>query len=257
MIVRILALQFLVPVALLSAETRLWRNAEDTKSIEARFVKRDATSVTVLRADRREVSIPLDQIHRDDRAWLEKSHPLPAAVPAPPAIMVFDVLEFGDQRGQVVEKLKASGLVKMTLPETMLARTGLNGVFQTLQKTGGLDASLYFDWCENGGLIEITLRTAAITGDGMEARINACWKEWIDPLTTRYGPPLQANGNLDIAWLQDHSMSATHLWKLENRGTVMLGAAREGNGYHIAVRSTTADIKPVFVPAPAPEVEGS
>ena len=83
MIARILAVQFLVSAALLSAESRLWRNAEGTKSIDARFLKRDETSVTLLRADRREVSIPLEKIHRDDRAWLESQHPLPAAVPAP------------------------------------------------------------------------------------------------------------------------------------------------------------------------------
>ncbi|MFZ9938585.1 MAG: hypothetical protein ACO3JG_16230 [Luteolibacter sp.] len=250
MIARILAVQFLVSAALLSAESRQWRNAEGTKSIDARFLKRDETSVTLLRADRREVSIPLEKIHRDDRAWLERHHPLTADVPAPPAAMVLELLEFGDQRGQVVEKLKASGLVKMTLPETMFARTGLNGVFQTLRKTGGMDTSLYFDWCGDGGLNEITLRTASITGDGMEARMDACWKDFIDQLTARHGPPLQANGNLDIASLQDHSMSATHLWKIGNRGTAMLGAAREGNDYQIAVRFTTEDVKPVFVPAP-------
>lgn len=250
MIARILVFQFLVSAVLISAETRLWRNAEGTKSIEARLLKRDETSVTLLRADRREVTIPLEKIHRDDRAWLERLHPLPSSLPAPPASMVLEILEFGDKRGQVLEKLKASGLVKMTLPETMLARTGLNGVFQTLQKTGGMDASLYFDWCEDGGLNEITLRTAAIRGEGIEARMKACWMDFIDQLTARHGPPMQANGHLEIASIQDQSMSATHLWKLENRGTAMLGAAREGDDYLIVVRFTTEDIKPSFVPTP-------
>ncbi len=255
MMLRILAVHFLVSAVLLAAETRVWRNAEGTKSIEAVFVARDESSVTLRRSDRSEVSIPLEKIHRDDREWLDTRHPLPADMPPPPATQVFEVIEFGDNREQVVEKLKASGLVKMTLPETMLARTGLNGVFQTVGKIGGSEASLYFDWCEEGGLNEIILRTAPITGDGMEARMQACWKDFIDLLSTRHGQPIQANGKLEIATLQDHSMSATHLWKLEDRGTAMLGSAREGDDYQIAVRFTTEDIQPVFVPAPAADAQ--
>ena len=251
MIFRILAVHFLAASALLSAETRVWRNAEGTKSITAAFVKRDETSVTILRSDRREVSIPLGKIHRDDRAWLDSRHPLPADLPPPPVTRVFAVIEFGDKREQVMEKLKTSGLVKLTLPETMLARTGLNGVFQTLQQTGGLNASLYFDWCDDGGLKEVTLRTASLSGSNIEARLNNCWQDFIGLLTSQHGPPIQANGKLDISSLQDHSMSATHLWKLEERGTAMLGAAREGDEYQIAVRFTTEDIKPVIIPAPA------
>jgi hypothetical protein len=250
MMFRILAVHFLAATVLLSAETRVWRNAEGTKSIEAVFVKRGESSVTIRRSDQSEVSIPLDKIHRDDRAWLEARHPLPSAEPPPAPYFVFDRLEFGDSRAEVMEKLKASDRVKLTLPETMLARTGLNGVFQTVENVGGQGASLYFDWCEEGGLKEITLKTPPVTGEETETRLHACWKDCIDLLTTRHGQPMQANGKLEISTLQDHSMSATHLWKLEDHGTAMLGAARDGGSYQIAVRFTTEDIKPIIVPGP-------
>jgi len=253
MIFRILVASLLfLTVPPLLAETHIWRNADGTKSIEAGFVKRDSGSVTVLRKDRREVTIPFENLHREDREWLDARHPLPAVEPPPVARHVFDTLEFGNSRAQVTEKLKASPLVEMSLPETMLARTGLNGVFHTQRKVGGLESSLYFDWSDDGGLKDVTLRTATITGDEIEARLRPCWMAYIEILTSQHGPPVQANDKLGIASIQDQSMSATHLWKLEHGGSVMLGAAREGDGYQIAVRFTTEDVQPVIIPAPAP-----
>jgi hypothetical protein len=164
---------------------------------------------------------------------------------------VFDKLEFGDSREEVAEKLKASELLTATLPETLFARTGLNGIFQTHQKMGGLKASLYFDWCENGGLKEVTLQTESLSGNDIEARLTPCWKEFIGLLTSLHGKPINAHEKLDIASIPDGSMHGTHLWKLDHCGTAMLGAARDGDGYQIAVRFTTEDIKPVVIPAVA------
>jgi hypothetical protein len=246
---RILIACFLLTSPALHSETRAWHSADGGKSIHGIFVKRDESSVTIRRTNHREVTIPLEKIHRDDRAWLDARHPLPV-VETPPAVqVVFDTLAFGDSRAQVMEKLKASKLVKATLPETMFARTGLNGIFQTHQKIGGLETSLYFDWCGDGGLKEVTLQTAPLSGDDAEARLSPCWKELIDLLTILHGKPINANGKLDLTGIADGSMSATHLWKLEHSGTAMLGAARDGNAYQIAVRFTTEDIKPVIIPA--------
>lgn len=253
MFARIIIANLLLVTALpLAAETRLWRSADGERSIDARFVKRDADSVTVLRGDRIEVTIPLDMIHRDDREWLDARHPLIPDEPPPAALHMIEILEFGDSRAQVTEKLKASELVEATLPETMLARTGLSGVFRVHRKVGGLTVFLYFDWSEDGGLKDIILRTAPVTGDDIEARLTPCWKEYIELLTARHGQPLQANDKLGLESIADHSMSATHLWRMENLGSVTLGAAREGDGYLIAVRFTTEEIEPIVIPAPAP-----
>ena len=243
---------------MLHAETRVWRSSDGGKSIQGQFVKRDKSSVTILRADKRELTIPLEKIHEEDRAWLDVRHPLPAAKPPPTAQpppppasqCVFDKIEFGDSRAQVMEKLKASKLVKATLPETMFARTGLNGIFQTNQKVGGLEASIYFDWNEDGELKEVTLQTTPISGNDIEERLTLCWKEFIVLLTSLHGRPIHAHAKFDVKSIPNGSMSATHLWKLEHRGTAMLGAARDGDAYQIVVRFTTEDIKPVVIPVP-------
>jgi hypothetical protein len=255
MIARILTAQLIWITGLpLAAETRAWRSVDGTRSIEARFVKRDESSVTLLRADRREVVIPLDKIHPDDREWLNGRHPLSAAGPEPagPATGVFDTLMFGDSRARVQEKLMASLVVESTMPATLLARTGLNRVFRTRGKTGGHHALLDFDWCENGGLIEVMLRTEPVGGEETDADLEACWKAYIELLGSQHGQALQAIGKLDLASIPDATMSATHLWKLEPVGSVLLGALRDGDRCHIAVRYTTEDIEPVIIPAPEP-----
>lgn len=248
MLHRILIILLFTTAMPLTAQTRSWRSADGEKSIEGLYLKRDQSGVTIRRADRREVTIPLDKLHQDDRTWLDTHHRLPGDEP-PSACCVFDKLAFGDTRAEVAEKLKSSRFVEATLPETLLARTGLNGVFRTRGKIGGLDASLYFDWTEDGGLKEITLKTAELTADDFEASLLPCWKEFIELLTALHGEPINANEKLEIALVPDGSMSATHLWKLENRGTVMLGAARRDDSYLIAVRLTTEDIKPVVIQA--------
>jgi hypothetical protein len=238
----------LVSASPLHAESRVWRSSDGSKSIQGEFVKRDKTNVVILRTDQREVTIPLEKIHHEDLAWLNTRHPLPAAAPALNDYL-FDKLRFGDSRSEVTEKLKASKLVKATMPETMFGRTGLNGIFKTVQKVGGLEASLYFDWTESGSLKELTLQTTPVSGNDAQTRLTACWKEFIALLTSLHGNPIHAHEKLDISTVPDESMSATHLWKLEHRGTAMLACSRDGNDYHIAVRFTTEDIQPVIIPA--------
>ncbi len=248
MLFRILITFMFVSAMPLFAETRVWRSSDGGKSIQGEFVKRDKTNVVILRPDQREVTIPLEKIHHEDLAWLNERHPLPAAAPHPKDHL-FDKLKFGDSRAEVTEKLKASKLVKATLPETMFARTGLNGIFQTVHKVGGLEASLYFDWTESGTLRELTLQTTPVSGNDAQTRLTGCWKEFIELLTSLHGNPIHAHDKLDIKAVPDESISNTHLWKLDHRGTAMLGCARDGDEYHIAVRFTTENIKPVVIPA--------
>ena len=240
---KILIACFLLASTTLHAENRVWRNSKGGMSIFGQFVKRDETTITIRRSNKSEVIIPIAEMNKDDLAWLNKKHPAPVAKPLSDANCVFDKLQFGDTREQVMTKLKTSKLVKCTLPETMLGRTGLNGVYKTLRKVGELDASLYFDWSEDDKLNEITLQSTSFAADDAEARLTPCWNEFIKQLTSLYGPPTYTFGKLNLTSIADASMDTTHLWKLKDRGTAMLGAARMDNKYQIAVRFTTEDIK--------------
>jgi hypothetical protein len=235
----------------LHAAPRAWKSADGQRSVEGEFVRRDAAGVTILRSDRKEVVIPLNSLHPDDRTWLNVNHPV-AGTEASAPNAVFDQLAFGDTRAQVLEKLKASKFVEMTSNEAFVARTGLNGIFRTRKKIGGLDASLFFDWTESGELKEITLQTAPLPASALDDQLTPCWKDFITLLTTLHGKPFNANNQLDIAPIADGAMSGTHLWKLDHTGTAMLGAAREGDNYQVAVRFTREDIQPVIIPGPTP-----
>lgn len=235
----------------LHAAPRQWKSADGQRSVQGEFLDRDATGITIIRNDGKQVTIPLDMLHPDDRTWITANHPLPGnEIPPPSAI--FDKLSFGDSRKQVTDKLTASKFVETSVSETFFGRTGLNGVFRTRSKIGGLDAMLYFDWTEGGGLKELTLHTPPLPASALDDRMIPCWKEFIQLLTTLHGKPVNANPKLNLAPIQDGGMSGTHLWKLENSASVLLGAAREGDEYQITVRFTTEDIKPVITSVSPP-----
>jgi hypothetical protein len=229
------------------AAPRPWKNAEGTKSVLGEFIRRDASQITIDLEKGGEVSIPLDKLHPDDRAWLDTNHPTAGAAPTDKA-PVFDQLKFGDDRAQVLEKLKASKFVEMTTDETFLGRSGLNGVFRTRQKIGGLHAMLYFDWSGDNRLKEINLQTDGLPSGELKTQLVPCWKELIGLLTTLHGKPIVADNNLHLSSLQDGSMAPTHLWKLEETGSALLGAARDGEKYQIVVRFTKEEVKPVALP---------
>lgn len=242
-----LAAIFLASLATLHAETRPWRDANGQRAIQGEFVKRDANSVTVRRSDGTSVTIRLDMLFPEDRTWLNANHPQPGAEATDPS-EIFDKLKFGDSREEVQKKLKASRFVEMTVDDTFIGRTGLNGVFRTRKKIGGLDASLYFDWTESGLLKEINLQTDPLPESDLETKLVPCWKDFAELLTTLQGQPLVAQKEIRLSSIQDGQLQSTHLWDLEGAGSARLGAARDGTRFQIVVRFTKDKVKPVAVP---------
>lgn len=230
-----------------AAAPRPWKSADGQRSIQGEFLKRDASSVTIVRADLKEVILPLDKLHPDDRSWVNQNHPLPGTE-VPDKSAVFDQLNFGDSREQATTKLKASKFVEMTMDETFIGRSGLNGVFRTRQKIGGLHAMLYFDWNGNNQLKEITLQTDPFPASELNTKLVPCWKEFTALLNNLHGKPLVADSQIRVSSMQNGSFSPTHLWKLERTGSAQLGAARDGDKYQIVVRFTKEEIKPVVIP---------
>ncbi len=233
------------------AESRPWKSADGTKTIQGDFQSRDATSVKIRLADGKEVSIPLGKLHADDKKWLDLNRPAAALTPPPDESAVFDTLKFGDKHDTVLAKLKASKFVELTMPESMISRTGLNGIFRVKQKIGGQTATLYFDWSETNALKEITIRTESIPAAAFNSKVDPCWKEFIDLLTTLHGKPLQAVPKIDPASVPSGTMLSSHLWKLENGGSATLGVGCEVANYQVVVRFTEEKIEPVTSNRPA------
>jgi hypothetical protein len=250
MTLRTILLFLIVSTLSLPATVRPWKSADGQRSTPGEFVRRNATSITIRKTNGDEQVIPIDQLHPNDRAWVQAKHPLDSSkVPANPAAAVkgavFDQLVFGDTRDKVLAKLKASQCVEVTVDDVFLGRTGFNGVFRTRQKIGKLSATLSFDWTEAGRLKEITLQSESLPASAYPAEIEPSWQAFIKLLGTLYGKPVQAGTLPRIETLAAGTYSPTHLWTLDEGGSVLLGTAREGSNYQIVVRFTQEKIQPV------------
>ena len=242
--IRIPSLLLVFTVILAAGESRTWRNTDGTKHFEAEFVSRDDESVTLLRDDGQELTIGHDKLHEEDRRWLNLTHPggntsATEEETMPEDDAMFDTLKFGDDRDTVSKKLEASKIVNSGVEGVFQGRTGLNGIYRTKHKIGGLVCFLFFDWTQSGQLREVTLQTENKMSDEYETILKPCWEECIPLITSLHGNPTQSTGLPNATALEDGQMLASHLWKLEHGGTVMLGTARMGRGYQVVVRFTT------------------
>lgn len=237
----------------LTAASRPWKSTEGNRTIQADFVARDARTITIRRADGLVFTLDITKVHPDDLAWLDVNHPLPKAKAAEPIAdntAVFDTLHFGDTRQQVLTKLKASKIVELSVDETFLGRLGLNGTFQTRKDIGGLRCMLFFDWSDGGLMREVSLQTQSLAAAAYPTRLKTCWTDFAKLLTTLYGTPLQNASYPQQADLTDGAFLASHLWRLEGGGSVLLGTARENDSYTTVVRFTQKEIQPVRIQIP-------
>jgi hypothetical protein len=239
----------------LPAETRPWKSADGLRTVQGEFIKRDATSVTIRGEAGKEFTVELTKLHPDEKKWLDLNHslaPVPptasAAPPPPDPTAFFDNLTFNDTRETTLAKLKASKIVEMTCDETFIGRSGINGIFRTRQKIGGLSASLYFDWTPTGKLKELTLQTDALPATAYKSDIEPGWKGFIELLGTLYGKPVQKGPLPQPASIPDSTFFPSHLWNLETGGSVRLGTAREGDKYQLVVRFSQKKVEAVAIP---------
>ena len=231
--------------ALHAGENRTWTSSDGTKTFDAEFVSRTDNEVTVVKDDRKELTFPLAKLHENDRRWLNLNFPVGkegVGEEMPDENAVFDTLKFGDMRDKVSTKLAASNIVESGVAGIFQGRTGLNGIYRTKKQIGGLFCFLFFDWNESGHLTEITLQTESQMEDQYATVLKPCWEECIPLITSIHGNPTQTTAMPSAARLEDGQMLASHLWKLDEGGTVMLGTAKEGRGYQVVVRFTKARI---------------
>ena len=71
---------------------------------------------------------------------------------APLLAALYENLEVGMDKDQVLKTLRQSKQLEGPPTDALLSRTGLNGVFKTKQSIGGQTFSLNFDYDPSGGL---------------------------------------------------------------------------------------------------------
>lgn len=243
-----------VAIGQLQGETRDWKSADGSQSFAGEYVSHSSTKVTIRRTDGKIFTLDMARLNDADKIWLtgKPTTEEPESEEAAPAEAdpkaVFDTLCLGDKRDVVVKKLKASKLVHTEVDEVMMGRVGLNGIYRTRQQIGGLNCELYFDWTGADTLKEVSLQTQTVPKNVYVNRLKATWEELAELLTTLHGKPVQAGAFPGPESLQKDVLVPSHLWKLANGGSALLGTSLEGDKVMIVVRFTTQKIRPVAMP---------
>ncbi len=247
--------RLLIPLIVLStalighADIRPWKTADGARTVLGEFVKRDDKSVTLKINGGTETTVDFTKLHPDEKAWVDKNHPLGGPDGGkPPANAFFDTLTFDDTRDTVMAKLKASKIVAMVSDEIFAGRSGLNALFRTRSKVGKLDCFLFFEWTEAGKLQELSLQTDKVAGSAYKSDFEPSWTALVELITTLYGEPVHGSPLPKMETLKDGSFMPSHLWKLKTGGSILLGTGREGDKYQMVVRFTKDKIEPVAAP---------
>lgn len=236
----------------LHAESRDWKNADGSQSFSGEYVSHTTEKVTIRRTDGKIFTLDLNRLNDADKIWLT-GKPSDATVgeeqpAAADPKAVFDNLCLGDKRDIVTKKLKESKLVESSMDDVLMGRVGLNGIYRTRKQIGGLHCELYFDWTGADTLKEISLQTQAVPKNVYVNRLKATWEELAELLTALHGKPIQAGAFPGPASLQKGVLVPSHLWKLPNGGSALLGTSLEGDTVMIVVRFTSQKIRPVALP---------
>ena len=156
---------------------------------------------------------------------------------------VYGELEFGDDRETVTHKLQQSPLVEQTIDNTFIARTGLNGIFKCKAKISGLTCHLYFNWDQQGGLNEITLRSEKLKAEQYQTTLRKAWLDAESLFSKVYQSPTQkASYPLEAAF-EEHQMMISHVWKNPGDKTILMGTGREKRSYFLFIRFVSQDIE--------------
>ena len=159
---------------------------------------------------------------------------------------VYGELEFGDSRDTVTQKLGQSPLVTQTIDNTYTARTGLNGIYKCKAKISGLACRLYFNWDEQGGLNEITLRSEGLDTDLYDTTLKSAWSEAGSLFSRVYQPPKQQAPYPPQSSFNEHKMMISHVWENADQTSILMGTGMDKNTCFLFIRyiSVQAELSP-------------
>lgn len=134
-------------------------------------------------------------------------------------------------------------MVSTTANETFFGRLGLNGVFKCNAKLAGLTYHLYFDWDDNGGLKEVTLRSEDMPDSQYGSKLYSTWQEAKQLLTQAYNPPAQSADYPNKSDFKGSPILISTLWKRGTNNSVLLGTGREKGKCFLCIRFTNEKIE--------------
>jgi hypothetical protein len=161
---------------------------------------------------------------------------------------VYGPLEFGDDRDTVARKLGKCELVTRTVPSTLLARTGLNGVFKCKHQLAGLTCHLYFGWNDAGELNEITLRSNEIDAAHYNTHLQQAWKKAHTLFTQTYHAPAQNAKYPTKTDFKGRDILISHIWHKGTHQSILMGPGIAKNKCFLVIRFVNHHVKPIRTP---------
>ena len=124
------------------------------------------------------------------------------------------------------------------MSQVHIGRTGLNNIFTTREKIAGLTFSLNFNWSASDELIEVSLQSENISSQDYSTQVKSCYEELEKILISIYGKPKESTDMPGINELKDDQMLSSHVWRLDQGGSILLGTSKIDGNYQAVVRFT-------------------
>ena len=149
---------------------------------------------------------------------------------------VYGDLAYGDSRESVTSKLMQSPLVEQIIDDVFMARTGLNGIYKCKAKISGLACHLYFNWDEQGGLNEITLRSEGLALQTYPKELKQAWLDAERLFSEVYADPVQKAPYPALDAFQNHKMMISHVWDNPGKGSILMGTGVDADRCFLFIR---------------------
>ena len=148
---------------------------------------------------------------------------------APLLAALYENLEVGMDKDQVLKTLRQSKQLEGPPTDALLSRTGLNGVFKTKQSIGGQTFSLNFDYDPSGGLRAVVFYSRSkCRGSEYETKLKSAYKALLVGLTEKFGEPANMPEWVAKESLQEGRIQYMHMWRVSPGVFLMSGLGNMG-----------------------------
>ena len=148
---------------------------------------------------------------------------------APLLAALYENLEVGMDKDQVLKTLRQSKQLEGPPTDALLSRTGLNGVFKTKQSIGGQTFSLNFDYDPSGGLRAVVFYSRSKCGGSeYETKLKSAYKALLVGLTEKFGEPANMPEWVAKESLQEGRIQYMHMWRVSPGVFLMSGLGNMG-----------------------------
>ena len=214
---------------------RTWTSEDNTRKLEARFVRLRGEMLTLLPKDKPAMVFPLKLLATPDQEIARTFGTLfPDGVPDE-RITVLSMFRPGSTMAEVQEAVRGCKELTGGLPKELLGRTGLNGVYSV--QVAGQSFHLFFGFDETDRLTDVSLHGAPLDAAEFDQAARKSWAKARQILLAQFGAP-----GLTLGYPDSNSFAADQVmfsdWWLDGKGNHALGIGKTDHKLMVVIRLT-------------------